>query len=148
MGLEEIGRARSIRQLMSGERGLTLIGELIAIVIIGMAISVLLAGLSTASMGVGIVTQQVSAENYARMHMEAIKAAPYRPNPTAVPYPVLNAAGVYTSAIQVGYWVSPTFVSEMPAEDWGLQIITVTVYSSQDTGGPIFTFEGYKGERP
>ncbi len=131
-----------------GEGGYTLISLLVALSIIGLSLMMLLTGLSTAALSTAIVTQRTAAENYARTQMEIIKAAPYSPNPTAVPYPMIESMGVYTAEVGVRYWVSPTFTTEMPETDEGLQEITINVYSSQMAGGmPVFRLQGYKGAR-
>lgn len=137
---------------MSSERGASLLGELIAMAIIAAALLILIGGLGTSATSVRIIEQRVSAENLARRQMELIKAAPYRVNPTTVPYPLLTSAGIYSVAIDVNYWVSPTFVSVMPnpttTPDSGLQRIKVRIHSSQYTEGPVFSLEGYKVNRP
>lgn len=114
-----------------------------------MALLVLLGAFSPGSAGVAIVQQRVTAENLARRQMEAIKAAPYQAAPAATPYPTVPAPSNYTLEIEVSYWVSATctFTSSVPAEDQGLQWITVTVHSAQRAGKPVFTLEDYKGDR-
>lgn len=130
------------------EAGYTLISLLIALAIMGLTLMILLAGLSTAALGTAIVTQRTAAENYARTQMEMIKAAPYAPDPTTVPYPAIGSMGVYTAEVAVRYWVSPTFTTTVPTTDEGLQEITISVYSSQLGGGePVFRLQGYKGVR-
>jgi type II secretory pathway pseudopilin PulG len=120
--------------------------------IIAAALLVLVGGLGVSSTSVRIIEQRVSAENLARRQIELIKAAPYRVNPTTVPYPILSNSGVYSVTVDVSYWVSPTFVSVMPnpttSPDSGLQRINVRLHSSQHAGGPVFSLEGYKVNRP
>ncbi len=141
-------RRANVRAPLKGdERGYTLISLLIALTIIGLTLMILLTGLSTAALGTAIVTQRTAAENYARGQMEMIKAAPYSPNPTAVPYPLIGSLGVYTATVSVRYWVSPTFTTTLPASDQGLQEITISVYSSRMGADPVFRLQGYKGER-
>ena len=131
------------------EGGYTLVGVLVALVIIGAAIMVLLSALSTAGRGVGIMNRRVTAENLACAQMEVIKGANYRANPTVQPYPTIALPSSYTMTIEVSYWVSPTFQSDVPApaDDEGLQRLEIAVYSEMQPGAPLFVLQGYKGER-
>ena len=132
---------------IAGERGATLIGQLAALAVMGIAVMILLSGLSSGSRGISIVQERVTASNYARHQMEAIKAAAYRANPTIQPYPMVPAPGIYTATVAVSYWVSPTFQGTVPATDEGLQFITVTVESTMDPGTDLFNLEDYKSDR-
>lgn len=136
--------------MVRDERGSTLVGGLIALAIAGTALLALLGGLSTSSLGVRVVEHRVSAENIARSQMEAIKAAPYQPNPTAVPYPTISVPSRYELTIDVSYWMTATgtFTSTLPGVDSGLQRIRVEVRSTDDPGSIAFALEGYKGDRP
>ena len=127
-----------------------MVGELIALAIVGTALVALLTGLSTSSLGVRVVEHRVSAENIARSQMEAIKAAPYQPNPTAVPYPTVSVPSGYGLTVDVSYWMTATgtFTSTLPNTDSGLQHIRVEVRSTGDSGSIAFALEGYKGDRP
>lgn len=135
---------------MTPQRGATLVSELIALAIIGMVIMILLSGISTAGRGVMVVRERVKAENYARQQLEAIKAAPYRVNPTLEPYPTIPVQSRYTVTVSVRYWISPTFTTIVPSaeEDQGLQEITIAVYGERDMTEPVFRLQGYKGNRP
>lgn len=136
--------------MMRDDRGSTLVGELIALAIVGTALVALLSGLSTSSLGVRVVERHVSAENVARSQMEAIKAAPYQPNPTAVPYPSVSAPSGYDLTIGVSYWMTATgtFASTPPEIDGGLQRIRVEVRSTDNPGSIAFALEDFKGDRP
>jgi type II secretory pathway pseudopilin PulG len=127
-----------------------LVGELIALAIVGTALVALLGGLSTSSLGVRVVEHRVSAENIARSQMEAIKAAPYQPNPIAAPYPTVSVPSGYSLSIDVSHWMTATgtFTSTLPSTDSGLQHIRVEVRSTSDPGSIAFALEGYKGDRP
>ncbi|MBC7256281.1 MAG: hypothetical protein H5T66_09295 [Chloroflexi bacterium] len=132
------------------ERGATFVSELIALAIIGAVIMILLSGISTAGAGVVAIREHITTENYARLQLEAIKAAPYRVNPTAEPYPTIAVPSHYTVTVDVRYWVSPTFTTTVPSEeeDQGLQEITIVVYSARSPFEPAFQLQGYKGNRP
>lgn len=132
------------------DRGSTLVGELIALAIIGTALVAFLSGLSTSSLGVSVVERRVSAENLARSQMEAIKAAEYQPNPTAVPYPAVAVPSGYELRVSVSYWMTATssFQAALPEEDSGLQHIRIEVRPSDDADSLAFALEDYKGDRP
>ncbi len=131
-------------------RGAALVSELIALAIIATVIVLLLSGISTAGAGVVAMREHVAAENYARTQMEAVKAAPYRVNPTAEPYPTIAVPSYLTVTVGVRYWISPTFTTTVPTEetDQGLQEITVVVYSALSPFEPAFQLQSYKGNRP
>ena len=117
------------------ERGTSFTSDLLALAIIGVALTVLITGLSTTGSGVLVVKQQVSAQNYARQQMEAIKDAEYQADPTAVPYPTVSPIEAYSVSVEVS-----------SIED-GLQLITVEVYSAQELDQPLLVLEDYKGNR-
>jgi type II secretory pathway pseudopilin PulG len=142
---------------LRGQRGSTLVGELIALTIMGVTLVIFMSGLSTTSAGVGLIEQRVSAENYARQQMELVKAAAYQPNPTAAPYPTVAVrcpesapacTPVYRVQTDVTYWHedTQTFTSTQPSPEAGLQKVRVQVYSAQRPGLPVFTLEGLKAE--
>jgi len=132
------------------QRGSTLVAELLALAIIGSAVVVMLSGLSMGSVAVATIDRQVSAEDYARWQMEAVKAVSYQSDPTAFPYPSVSGTGGYSISTQVTYWITSTesFTTTLPAQDSGLQQIRVRVYSSQQPGDPVYTLYGYKADRP
>ena len=136
--------------MVRDERGSTLVGELIALAIAATALVALLSGLSTSGLGVRVVERRVSAENVARSQMEAIKAAPYQPNPTTVPYPTVAVPSGYGLTIDVSYWMTATgtFTSSLPLADAGLQRIRVEVCASDEPDSIAFALEDYKGDRP
>ena len=137
-------------RMKATQRGSALVAELLALAIIGSAVIVMLSGLSTGSIAVAAIDRQVSAEDYARWQMEAIKAASYQPNPTSVPYPSVSGGEGYSVFTQVTYWITSTesFTTTLPTQDSGLQQIRVRVYLSQQPGDPVYTLQGYKAERP
>lgn len=131
------------------ETGVSLVGELVALLIIGLVLVALLSGLSTSSASVAAMRQRVTAENLARRQMEAIKAAPYRLNPTVQPYPLAPVTEGYTVTVAVRYWLTPTFTTTVPITetDQGLQEMTVSVFTWRAPDAPTFVLQGYKGDR-
>lgn len=135
---------------MQSEAGNTLISELMALAIVGATLVIMLNGLTVSSQGVMQVERRVKAENYARKQVEVIKSVAYQADPTAVPYPTIVATGIYSLNLGIEYWdaESETFGDTLPAEDSGLQRITVAVYANTDPSNPVFTLESYKGMWP
>lgn len=129
------------------ERGSTFIGQLVALAIVGGALALLMGTFAPSGMGVAVVRQRVTAENYARKQMEAIKAAPYQPNPTVQPYPTVEMSSNYGVNIEVSYWVSDTQTFVSTVNDDGLQRITVEVYATERPNEALVTLEDYKGVR-
>lgn len=131
------------------ETGASLVGELVALLIIGLVLVALLSGLSTSSASVAAMRQRVTAENLARRQMEAIKAAPYRLNPTVQPYPLAPVTEGYTVTVAVRYWLTPTFTTTVPITetDQGLQEMTVSVATEHAPDKTLFVLQGYKGDR-
>lgn len=135
-------------RVLRGQRGVSLLGELVAIAIIALALVIFVLGLAASGQGVRLVDYRVSAENLARRQMELIKAAPYQANPTVVPYPTLVAPTRFTIETEVAYWIpepTATFQESLPETDHGLQRITVRIVSVSDPDAPVFTLQGYKG---
>lgn len=128
-----------------GERGNTLVGELVALAIMGTAVMMLLSAFAPSSKGVALVRKRVIAENLARRQMEAIKAADYQPDPTAVSYPAVTEDR-YDVDVGVGYWISSTETFTTSVHDDGLQCITVTV-SYTPANQMLFRLVDYKGDR-
>lgn len=131
------------------QAGASLVGELVALFIVGLVLVALLSGLSTSSAGVAAMRQRVTAENLARRQMETIKAAPYRINPTAQPYPLAPVPEGYTVTVAVRYWLTPTFTTTVPVTetDQGLQEMTVSVFTWRAPDRPTLVLQGYKGKR-
>ena len=135
--------------MIKQQRGSTLIGALVMMSIAVTTITIILGGFVTSSRGVAIVSQRITAENYAREQIETIKADTYRANPTTVPYAQITTLDHYTVDIIIGYWITPDgpFAASVQGQDSGLQAITVSVYSTLQPDWPLFTVENYKGIR-
>ncbi|MHB0859121.1 MAG: hypothetical protein ACYC5M_16330 [Anaerolineae bacterium] len=131
---------------ITGDRGSSLLGELIAIAIIVITVTVLLTGLATGSRGTQIVEARITAENLARRQMESIKNAPF--DPTGA-YAVLGPEGIYSIELVGFHWEASTdsFVEGAATSD-GLQYLQILVHSSMRADGPVFALEGFKADRP
>jgi len=130
------------------QRGSSFVGELVTLAIIGATLFILVTALTTGARGVATVEKRVSAQTLARRQMEAIKAAPYQANPTAVAYPAIGDTGGYSMGVTVTHWLSPTgpFQAAIPAQNSGLQKVRIEVFSDREPGPPVFTLEDYKGD--
>lgn len=131
--------------MCADERGNTLLGELVALAIVGTAVMLLLGAFGPSSRGVSLVRQRVIAENLARRQMEAIKAAEYQPDPTAVPYPAVTEDR-YEVDVAVGHWLSDTETFTTTVSDSRLQCITITVSYTPDDE-MLFRLVNYKGNQ-
>jgi type II secretory pathway pseudopilin PulG len=132
--------------MLRNERGGTLIGTLVALTIMSTALAIMIGGLFSSGSGVVVVNQQVGAQALARQQMELVKADPYAPNPTAVPYTRIADTGGFTSTLTVTYWdpASATFVSTRPGTDSGLQRISVAIYATSDASRPALVLQDLK----
>ena len=129
-----------------GERGATLVSGLVALAIAAGALSLLLGALGPSSSSAAIVRRRVTAGNYARKQLEAIEAAAYQANPTAVPYPTVSLAAHYAISVTVSHWVSATstFTDTVPAEDAGLQRVRVKVFTAGNPESVAAELESFK----
>lgn len=118
--------------MLRGQRGTTILEEIIALALIVLALTVFVGGLSVASSGVGTVHKRVSSENLARAGLEHIKGAPYE-----------AGEGAYEAVIAAVPVAAPGYSLLVAAQPLGdnLQLITVTVKSGDQTA---FVMEGYK----
>jgi hypothetical protein len=131
------------------QRGSTFVSELLALAIVGATLMILLGGLGVGSRGVLAVERRVSAEHYAREQMDAIKEAPYSPDPPASPYPTIETTDAYELTVTVEGWNPLTERFEpFPLDDSGLQRVEVAVYVTLNPERPVFVLEDYKGDRP
>jgi type II secretory pathway pseudopilin PulG len=139
---QEERAVRSSDSLAGGQLGLTLIETLIALAILAAVGGVFLAGMTTSSRAVIIGQEQVTGESLAKSQMEAIKLWAYDDDNNP---PTYEAAKL--TDIPVGYTINiaaerlEANPNNDPAEDDGLQKITITITRGEKT---VFTLEGYK----
>jgi len=121
-----------------------------AIALIGIIVVAILTALSTASMALISADRRATAESLARTQMEYVKHS--------APYDDVNDPPEYSpdlTAVPDGYYIDIEAVrvdkDEIPDDDDGIQLITVTV-SYEIVGGENkmlerqFTLEDYKRE--
>jgi type II secretory pathway pseudopilin PulG len=133
-----------VRRYLTSDAGFTLVEELVTIAVIAIGLIVLVAMVTTAVIGVNNVDRKVIGTNLARSQLELIKNAPYQPDPTAIPYPVVGSPANYTVTIGVEYWTAPSGPFTPTVRNDGLQKITVTV---DYDGSQVELVEGYKVAR-
>ncbi len=126
------------------EAGFSLVEELVALGILGLGLTLLIGMLSTGAAGVTTAGERVAAEGLARSQLESIKAAPYRANPTSIPYPTVPAPAPYSVTTSVLYWTAPSGPFTNTVRNDGLQKVTVSI--SQGTT-VILQVEDYKVDR-
>lgn len=132
--------------VFADERGASLVEILVSVAIMAIVFTVFLSALSTSISGVSVAREQVTAQNLARAQLECIQDHPYISGAIPISYTTVctvTALSSYPMDVSISYWYSPTFTS-VPADDSGMQWITVTVYHQ---GESVFTIEKYKAER-
>ena len=132
--------------VFADEKGAGLVEVLVSVAVIAIVLSIFLYALSTVSSSVALVRERVTAQNLARAQLECIQKHPYITGASPISYTVACGAAQlspYPTDLSISYWVSPTFTSN-PADDGGMQWITVTVFHQ---GEPVFTIGNYKVDR-
>jgi type II secretory pathway pseudopilin PulG len=115
----------------TGESGISLVEQLIAVALLGVLAISLLYGLSSGTLGVGVVDEQVNAANLAGSALEAVKRGAYVTGTVAYTPTLLLSAD-----FQVTVVASPVIT--------GLQWITATVYHN---GRMVKQISDYKANR-
>lgn len=133
-----------LQTLVSEERGVTLVEELVTVAVIGLGIVILVAMITTGAVGVRKIDDRVKAETLARSQLELIKDADYQPDPTAIPYPPVSPPPDYSVTVNIEYWNASTESFSPTVRDDGLQRITVSVTSD---GEGLVQIEEYKVDR-
>lgn len=122
-------------RLRTGQRGLSLIEEIVAVALIGVVSIPVLLGLSSLMRGTADSEAQVRMVALARSQAEVIKQAPFSADPTASPYPSFTPvpeglAISITVATTTTYAFPPPDASSLQGE---VQRVTVEV-SCPDCG--------------
>jgi len=135
-------------RLMKSEKGFSLIEVIIAIALLGIIGVVILGALATASKAMFVADERATAESLARSQMEYVKNQDYDYND-----PQSYEQADVESSTNSGYFISvdaPPIDPDTgealadPANDAGIQKITVTVKHGGDT---VVTLEDYKVDR-
>jgi len=133
--------------VFADERGESMVELLVSLAIIAIVLTTFLAALSTATWGVATVRERVTAQNLARAQLECIQHHRYIDRAAPISYTTtctVTQLSSYPMDLSISYWVSPTFTSPPPADDSGMQWITVTI---RHKGEEVFVIGNYKVER-
>ena len=116
------------------QAGFGLVESLLAVAILGSTVFMLLGGLSTGAVTVGILQEDVVAENLGRTQLEYTKSLPFN----AAPYS-------YQSITEVpeGYTITSDAVA-VSERNQNIQRLTITVYRGIEV---VYVLEGFKVNR-
>lgn len=137
-------RQKKSRPKVCDESGASLVELLAALGIIVSALVIFVTALSTGAFGVRATDQLTNATNLASSQLESIKASAYITGATTSSYALIPSAP-YSISYSISYYsvTCPCFTPS-PADDSGMQHITVTV-SYQGT--PLIVMSNYKVNR-
>ena len=116
------------------QAGFGLVESLIAVAVLGTTVFMLIGSLTTGALSIGIVQEDIIADNIGRTQMEYTKSLTYHIAPHS--YPAVTV-------IHNGYSVTAE-ASAIPGKDTNIQKITVTVYHG---GERACVLEGFKVNR-
>jgi type II secretory pathway pseudopilin PulG len=137
-------RRFAVAKVRDGQEGFSLPEELVSLGILAFALGIIVATMYTGTLGVKANQDRVSASALARSQLELVMDAPYRPDPTAAPYPAVAPQTGYTVDTDVAYWTAPNGPFTSSVRNDGLQRITVTVSNGS---GDVLQIESYKVNR-
>lgn len=129
------------RRVLTEERGLTLVEELVTVAIIGMGLVILVAMITTGTVGVQKIRDRTVADNLARSQLELIQDAAYEPDPTSSPYPAVSSPPAYQVSVQIEYWDASSDTFTGGVRNDGMQKITVNVTSDGDIVSQISAYK-------
>ncbi|OGN86831.1 MAG: hypothetical protein A2158_08020 [Chloroflexi bacterium RBG_13_46_14] len=119
---------------MIKQAGFGLVESLLAVAILGSTVFMLLGGLSTGAISVGILQEDIVAENLGRTQLEYTKCLPFHTAPYS-----------YDSVeiVPEGYSVTANAVP-VSARDDNIQRVIITVYRGDKS---VYILEGFKVKR-
>ncbi|MFQ6100206.1 MAG: hypothetical protein ACE5OS_03075 [Anaerolineae bacterium] len=130
---------RTVR--VRGEAGDSLVEILVAVAILSILLVVLVSALSTGVFGVRASNRLTSATNLATSQLESIKASEYITGATATSYALISSAP-YTISYTTSYYSSTcSCFTSTPADDSGMQWITVTVSHQGETLAEVSNYK-------
>ena len=128
------GHTKRYRFTMGKQAGFGLVESLLAVAILGSTVFMLLGGLSTGAISVGILQEDIVAENLGRTQLEYTKSLPFYDAPFS-----------YQSVESVpeGYSVT-TEATPISSRDANIQRLIITVYRGDKS---VYILEGFKVNR-
>lgn len=132
---------RTMSLLLSGQRGFSLVEELVAIGLVALGIVLLLAMIGTGTIGVTTQRDHTIASGLARSQLELIKDAPYDDDHTN--YPAVTAPAGFSVSVDAADW-DPGSQDWTGTSDSGMQRITVSVSRA---GEPVLELQDVKVDR-
>lgn len=126
--------ARSHSSPVMRQAGFGLVESLLAVAILGSTVFMLLGGLSTGAVSVGILQEDIVAENLGRTQLEYTKSLPFNDAPFS-----------YQSVeiVPEGYSVT-TEATPVSNRDANIQRLIITVYHGDRS---VYVLEGFKVNR-
>ena len=127
-------QAKRYRLTTIKQAGFGLVESLLAVAILGSTVFILLGGLSTGAISVGILQEEIVAENLARTQLEYTKGLPFQTAPFS-----------YDSVEEVpeGYSVTSE-ATPVSIRDGNMKRVIITVYRGAKT---VYILEGFKINR-
>lgn len=127
-------KAKKNRSTRIRQTGFGLVESLLAVAILGSTAFMLLSGLSTGAISVGILQEDILAENLGRAQLEYTQSLPYNTAPFSYD-PV--------EVIPEGYTVTAEAIP-VSSRDENIQRLIITVYHSTNL---VYSLEGFKVNR-
>jgi hypothetical protein len=128
------GYTKRYRLSLVKQAGFGLVESLLAVAILGSTIFMLMGGLSTGAISVGILQEDIVAENLGRTQLEYTKSLPYNTAPFS-----------YQSIAEVpeGYTIT-TEATSVSDRNENIQRLIITIYREY---GAVYVLEGFKVNR-
>ncbi|HEY95146.1 MAG TPA: hypothetical protein G4O15_09450 [Dehalococcoidia bacterium] len=120
--------------MVTKQAGFGLVESLLAVAILGSTVFMLLSGLSTGAISVGILQEDIVAENLGRTQLEYTKSLPF------------NTAPFSYESVEVvpeGYSVTAE-ATAISSRDDDIQRLIITVYRGEKS---VYILEGFKVNR-
>ncbi len=131
-------------EVRNREAGASLVEILVAVAIVASALVILVAALSTGAFAVRSSNRLTTATNLAASQLESIKADEYITGATTISYTLISSAP-YSISYTTSYYSSTCrCFTSAPADDRGMQWITVTV---SHEGEALVVVSNYKVNR-
>ena len=128
------GSTKRYHLLVTKQAGFGLVESLLAVAILGSTVFMLLSGLSTGAISVGILQEDIVAENLGRTQLEYTKSLPF------------NTAPFSYESVEVvpeGYSVTAE-ATAISSRDDDIQRLIITVYRGEKS---VYILEGFKVNR-